>query len=370
LVTDFLEPAHTLAFARVGCLEALDSGTTTVQVSMNHMEAMAQAVVETGLRANLAEEICEADYAAAAYGRYVEASGQGERLLDRALAFADRWQGVAPDRVRPALAPLAPDLVSPVLYQRVFHEAERRDILVTTHLAQSQREVTRVRARYGCSPVEHLYRLGVLGHRVLAAHCMEADASDATLLRDSGTAVLHCPRAYLLDGQTAPVAEWLRWGLRLGLGTDDVHHVMWETLRTAYYASCVRAKQSGCPDDVLGFMTLLALATCGGADILGMTDVGSLAVGKRADLQIIDVLHPKLTPTADLPSSLVLYGGTDCVRSVMVDGEIVTGEGATRPVDRQAWLIAAQEAARDVWTRIVARYPTIAPSVDLLQAWR
>jgi 5-methylthioadenosine/S-adenosylhomocysteine deaminase len=364
LVTDFLEPAHTLAFARVACLEALASGTTTVQVSMNHMDAMAQAVLESGLRANLAEEICEMDYVAAAYGDYTVAPGQGERLLARALRFADEWQTVAPDRVQPALAPLAPDLVSPALYQQVVAEAARRDLLVTTHLAQSQREVRQVAERYGCSPVEHLQRIGVLGPRLMAAHCMAADAKDIQRLQEAGAAVLHCPRAYLLEGETAPVAQWRRAGVRVGLGTDDVHHSMWETLRTAYYASCVRAHQSQCSDDRLPFTTLLTMATRGGAEVLGMPTIGSLAIGKRADLQILDLLHPKLTPTADLPSSLVLYGSTDCVRSVLVGGEIVAGEGSRQSARRDAWVGQARDAAQEVWERIFARFPALAASVN------
>ena len=134
---------------------------------------------------------------------------------------------------------------------------------------------------------------------------------------------------------------------------------MWETVRAALYASRVRAAQGG-GGGILSYYGLLELATIRGAELLGMGDVvGSLEPGKKADLQIIDLDDPHLTPTVDVTSSLVLYGSTGSVKTVIVDGELVKEDGRVTTVEVGERLHEAQELCEEVWEGLFRDRPEL-----------
>jgi len=214
-----------------------------------------------------------------------------------------------------------------------------------------------VKRLYGKTPVEHLHSLGVLGENLLAAHCIHADDGDLRLIRESGMGILYCPRPYLANGVTVPLARWLDAGIPVGLGTDNVYHSMWETMRAAFYAARTRAAGG---EAAPSFYDLLELATIRGAEVLGMEgEIGSIEVGKRADLQLIDLRDPHLTPTVDLTSSLVLYGSTSSVETVLVDGRVVKEAGAVTTVDADLCLTQAQELCEEVWGELFRAHPEL-----------
>ena len=360
-VKEFIEPRHIRLFGLAACIEALNSGVTTVQESYNYMDAFAQAAEETGIRANVAEQISEADYGKVKDGEYAYLPEQAEEMYRRAVRLVETWHGEAEGRITTCFAPLAPDMCTPAVYEQVQREAAARDLKVTTHLAQSLREVEQVKRLYGMTPVEHLSGLGVLGESLIAAHCIHTTDSDLRLIRESGTSILHCPRPYLSRGSTASLPRWLESGIRVGLGTDNVYHSMWETMRAALYAARVRDPSGFRPR----FYELLELATIGGARVLGMEgEVGSIEPGKRADLQLIDLHDPHLTPSLDLTSSLVLYGSTSSVDTVIVDGRAVKEAGDITTVDAGLCLSQAQELCEELWSQFFAEHPELRRHVD------
>ncbi|RSO06994.1 hypothetical protein DMH18_26490 [Streptomyces sp. WAC 06783] len=354
LITPLMTPADTRALGRVGCLEALRFGTTTVQASMNNMAALAEAVHETGLRAVLAEEICDFDYTAAARGQLIPAPGQSALQLQTAIHVADAWQGRAESRITTAIAPLAPDLVLPATYGAIREYSDRYGTLVATHLAQTTDERQRIHDAYRISPVAHLHNLGVLGPRLIAAHCVLASDHDTTMLHHTGTAIAHCPRGYLMDGLTAPLARWLAKGIRVGLGTDDVSHNMWETIRAARYGAAIRTAAG---DPHITDYKLLELATRQGAEALGIQHMtGSLTPGKQADLQVIALRSPAHTPTADLLESLICSADTE-ITHTLVDGRIVHGSMRDASADLDTALHEAEASASRLWQVLRTRYP-------------
>ena len=356
----YIEPEHMYVFGVASCVEALNSGITTVQESYNHMHQFAQAAEETGIRANLGEQISEADYRKVQDGEYSYLQGQAEEMHGRALRLVDEWEAAAKGRITTCLAPLAPDMCRPWVYELVRDEANDRGLMISTHLAQSMREVDQVKRLYDKSPVEHLADLGVLGENLIAAHCIHVDEADTGMIRDSGTRILHCPRPYLANGTTANLAGWLEAGIGVGLGTDNVYHSMWETMRAALYAARVRAAQGPGDRGRPSFYELLELATIRGAELLNMQwEVGSLEAGKKADLQVIDLHDPHLTPTVDVTSSLVLYGSTGSVKTVMVDGKIVKEEGRVTTVDTGPCLEEAQALCESVWEGLFRDQPEL-----------
>jgi 5-methylthioadenosine/S-adenosylhomocysteine deaminase len=351
-IKTYIEPEHMYVFGVASCVESLNSGITTIQESYNYMDQFAQAAEETGIRANLGEQISEADYRKVQDGEYSYLQAQAEEMHSRALRLVDEWEAAADGRITTCLAPLAPDMCRPWIYEMVRDEANDRELMISTHLAQSMREFDQVKKLYDKTPVEHLADLDVLGENLIAAHCIYVDEADTRKIMDSSTRILHCPRPYLANGATANLAGWLEAGISVGLGTDNVYHSMWETMRAAYYAARVRERPS--------YYELLELATIKGAELLNMQwEVGSLETGKKADIQIIDLHDPHLTPTVDVTSSLVLYGSTGSVKTVMVDGIFIKENGGVTTVDTDGCLEEAQALCERVWEGLFQDQPEL-----------
>lgn len=356
-VKNYLKPEHCYPFGLASCLEALTSGSTTIQETYNYMHHFAKAAEETGIRADLGEQVAEADYQAIKDGEYVYLPEQAEEMMKRAVKLKEEWHGVANGRITVSWAPLAPDMCTPWVYEEVLkhHEPGTK---ISTHVAQSRREVDQVEKLYGRTSVEHLAEMGVLGPDLIGAHCTGNTPADTAMMTDAGASVLHCPRPYLLGGTTAPLAKWMNMGLKVGLGTDNVHHNMWETMRATVYGARAR-EQTGEPTSP-GYYEVLELATIKGAEVLGMENqVGSLEPGKKADLILVDLKSPNITPTADITSSLVLYGSTVNVESVMVDGVFLKKDGEITVADVGEVLSEAQALTDEIWGSLFSDRPEL-----------
>ena len=346
-VKKYLKPEHCYAFGLAGCLEALTSGSTTIQETYNYMDPFARAAEETGIRADLGEQIAEADYQAIKDGAYEYLPEQAEEMLERAVKLKEDWHGRADGRITVSWAPLAPDMCTPWVYEEVMSHHEPGE-KISTHVAQSLREVEQVQRLYGRTSVEHLADIGVLGPDLIGAHCTSNTDEDDAMMVEAGASVLHCPRPYLLGGGSAPLAKWMGMGLRVGLGTDNVYHTMWETMRAAIYGARQRERlgEPWSPN----YYEVLELATIRGAEVMGIEDrIGSLEPGKKADLQLIDLRSPHITPTADIISSLVLYGSTADVDTMMVDGRIVKEAGEITVADVCEVVSEAQALTDEIW---------------------
>jgi len=356
-VKKYLKPEHCHIFGLAGCLEALTAGSTTIQETYNYMHSFARAVEETGIRVDLGEQIAEADYQAIKNGVYRYLPEQAEEMLERAVRLKKDWHGKADGRITVSWAPLAPDMCTPWVYEEVMRR-HRPGEKISTHVAQSHREVEQVRRLYGKTSVEHLADLGVLGPDLIGAHCIHNSDEDLRMMKGVGASVLHCPRPYLLGGATAPLARWMDMGLKVGLGTDNVYHTMWETMRAAIYGARFR-ETLGEPRSPR-YYDVLELATIKGAEVMGMADkVGSLEPGKKADLQLIDLRSPHITPTADVTSSLVLYGATENVDTVMVDGRIVKENGEITVADVGKVVSEAQALTDEIWSDLFRDRPDL-----------
>lgn len=225
----------------------------------------------------------------------------------------------------------------PELLADVRREAERLGLGLGAHLAETRREDTLVRERYGVSPVRYLAEQGWLGPNLLAAHVVWPDEDDVALLAASGTGVAHCPvsNAKLASG-VAPVPALRAAGLAVGLGTDSVlsnnRLDLFGEMRTAALLQRVTTGRA----DALTTSDVFRMATLDGARAIGWADeIGSLEPGKQADLVCLALDHPLgLTPERAL-SDLVWTTGPAAVRHVMVAGRWVVRDGGLTRVDEQ-----------------------------------
>lgn len=274
---------------------------------------------------------------------------EGERGLDGAIRFVERWDGAHDGRIRGLLAPARIETQTPHLLVRTREAAARLGVPVRLHAGQSHEEVTLLRERYDARPVEVLDRLGLLGPGLLVPHCWAVDGhgtpggaaagQDVHRLAETGTTVVFCP---LASGRYGMVLEsfdsYRRAGVHLALGTDTFPP---DVLRAIDHGSVLTKAVE--QDHTAGSVAdLFRAATLGSADALGRPDLGRLAVGAKADVVVVGLDDLRIGPTEDPVRSIVLHGGGQHVRHVVVDGRFVVRDGLVPGVDVAAMRARAQ----------------------------
>lgn len=228
--------------------------------------------------------------------------------------------------VQVALAPCSPFTVSEGLMRDAAMMAVDKGVMLHTHLAESEEDVAYSLANFCCRPGEYVERLGWTGNHVWHAHCVKLDPSEIDLLARSKTGVAHCPCSNCrLGSGIAPVRAMRDAGVKVGLGVDgsassDVGHLLSE----ARQLLLLQRVQNGA--DAMKAREALEIATLGGASVLNRTDLGSIEVGKRADIAIWDMTGLVAAGAWDPVAALILNGPFN-VRDLLVEGKPVVAEG-------------------------------------------
>jgi 5-methylthioadenosine/S-adenosylhomocysteine deaminase len=366
--------------ARLACLEMLRSGTTcfvdvNVLVSLGHFDAVAQAVRESGMRAVLGRGVFDqmpkamAEAMAPALRERVlfPSAAAALREVDALLA---RWTESDGGRIRAwaSIYGLFP-YCSDELFAGLRAVAERHDVGMAFHMASSIEEAQGVEARVGTWPISHLERLGVLGPRLMLTHCTAVTDAEVRLLADRGTKVAFCPGAALrlAKGTTriGKIPEMLAAGVTVSLGADGVSSS--GTFDHARLAGLVAGlfKDARMDPALVPAETALEMATCNGARAILWDDaLGSVEVGKIADLTIYDLETPEWTPRHDVVRNLVYCADGRSVRTVLVDGRIVYDDGRAMGIDASQALADASAAGDRIARRVGLdprrRWPVVA----------
>jgi 5-methylthioadenosine/S-adenosylhomocysteine deaminase len=330
------------AGAGLGCLEMIKSGTTCFGDMYFHEDAVAEVVRRCGLRAVLAEGIVEAGDKAV-----------GEKMLRRNVKFAEDFEGFADGRIKTMLAPHAAYSCSPDLLRRVSEAASKLGVGVHVHLAESKASFDECEKRYGVGEVKFLDGLGLLNDRVVAAHCVDLSGEDRLVLSKRGVKVVYVPVSNMKLGLgAARVKDLVDLGVNVGLGTDGAASNnsldMFETMK---FGALVQKLVYG-DTSVFSAYEVLRMATVGGARVLGLEkDVGTLEVGKRADLILVDFSKPHLQPLHNLYSSLVYSAHGGDVDTVIVDGKVLMENRRVLTLNEQAVMEKADKSAADLLSR-------------------
>ena len=312
---------------RLACLELLKGGVTTF-VDMYYFEdAIAEEAARCGMRAVVGETLI--DFPAPDNKTWADALAYTERFLVR-------WRGHP--LITPAVAPHATYTVSADHLREAHALAAKHDVPMLMHLAEARYEVEFVREKFGKGPVEYAAGLGILDDRVVAAHVIFPSPAEIALLAERKVGVVHCPQSNMKGASgVAPVPALLAAGVAVGLGTDGAASnndlSVWEELDTA---AKLHKVTSGSPT-VLSARTALAMATRLGAEAIGQEQlIGSLEVGKRADLILVrtDSLHQ--IPSYDPYSLLVYATKASDVDTVIINGEVVMAAGRVLTVSEAA----------------------------------
>jgi 5-methylthioadenosine/S-adenosylhomocysteine deaminase len=340
------------ACTRMALAELLKSGVTTlVDLSVGY-EGWIDILATSGMRAVAAPMYRSARWFTPNGARveYEWDEAAGAKAMDEAMALCDRALQHPSGRLSAMVAPSQIDTCTPELIRASHELALERGLTMQIHAAQSVVEYNEIMRRHGMTAVQWLDSLGVLGPDTILGHGIFLDhygmphgprTNDLERLRETGTAVAHCPTVFTRRGiAMKSLGRYLREGVRVGLGTDTYPHNMLEEIRTALYVSRL---MSGDPYD-LRTSDAVNAATIGGAAILKRDDIGRLAPGAKADLVIVDLEHPAMQPMRDPLKSLVYVAAERAVRDVFVDGRQVVKDGVCTTIDLEAAAAAVHEA--------------------------
>jgi 5-methylthioadenosine/S-adenosylhomocysteine deaminase len=273
--------------------------------------------------------------------------------MKRATGFAARWHGKADGRITAILAPNMTISSSREQLRQVRAAADRLGLRLTIHLGWSAFAVEAAKRIHGSGPFEFARDNGLLAPDVVATHCYVVGESDIDILARSGAHIAHCPLMNAFRGLIAPVNEFRRRGINVALGIDNMFDDYFDVIRAAIM--CARIKTA---DPVALLSTdALVMATMAGARAMGMEkEIGSLEIGKRADLIMLDYRAPGLQPVLDPVQNLAYHAHAHNVELVMVDGQIRVEDHAMTSVDRLAVIDAAARASDLAWARFEKKY--------------
>lgn len=325
--------------------EMIKSGTTSFCDMYLFAKDVARAADESGMRGWLGEVLY--DFPSPNYGE-----------LENGFAYVDEL--FAEYKNHPLISitvdPHAVYTCSPALLQRLKSVAERENVPYVIHLAETKDEVAGCLEQHGKTPVGHLQNLGILDEQVVADHGVYLTAEEIELLAICQVKVAHCPESNMkLASGVAPIPELLAAGVTVGLGTDGAASNNDVDMFGEMDSAAKLHKVHRLDPTVMSAETTLELATMGGARLLGVADrIGSIEPGKKADLIVLDLNQPHLTPLYNIPSHLVYVArGGDVIHSI-INGRLVMKNRILLTIDEEAIMATVTSMGRDIQKRLSA----------------
>jgi len=318
----------------LACAEMIRAGTTAFADGYFFEGHVARAARDSGIRALLAQGTLDfptPDSPSSAAG------------LRRICDFIETWSGSA--TIRPALFAHSVYTCSPQLLTRCRDLALKYKVPWVTHLSETREEVEVVSQKYGRTPVNHLENLNLLSSNLIACHCVWLTEAEMDLLAKRGVRVVHNPESNLkLASGVAPIPDLLKRGVPVGLGTDGcASNNNLDLFQEMDFAAKVH-KGHRLDPTAMPAETVLEMATLGSARVLGMeAEIGSLEVGKKADVIVVDLNRPHLQPVYNVVSQLVYSAVGADVRDVVIDGRIVMQNRRLLTLDEERILAEARK---------------------------
>ncbi len=331
--------------------ELLRGGVTTILEMEEDAELFAPFIEKCGIRALMGVMVNDVNLEALASGQTVFDEAVRATQLEQASGLASRWHGRANGRIQAVMAATGLSTSSPQLLQGLRDVADDMRIPISIHLGFGEREL--VQNIHGMAQFDYAAAHGMLGSDVVAVHCFEVDDTEIEILAQSGTHLAHCPHMNQFRGEVAPIQAMRAKGMHVGLGIDNYFSDYFEVLRSCLASARIHAHDP----QVLCAPEALALGTIHAARVLGLDkEIGSIEVGKKAHLQMVNMHRLGLTPINDPVATLVYHGHAKDVEMVMVNGKIVVADGSVQTADERDLLNRAGIAANAAWKRFAERY--------------
>ncbi len=336
-----LDEAETEIAAKLGYLECLESGTTTVvdHLTVDHSAQAFEAAGEIGIRGVLGKVLMDKD----APDGLLEATDDG---LRKSRKLIDRYHRTHDDRIRYAVTPRFAVTCSEAALRGAREIADEYDaVRIHTHASENRDEIETVREETGMRNIEWLHEVGLTGEDVVLAHCVWTTEEERDILEETDTNVVHCPSSNMkLASGVAPIEEYFQRGITVGLGNDGPPCNNTLDPFTEMRHGSLLAKVDQLNATALPAKMVFEMATRNGAIASGFEDVGALREGWKADLIGLSTDATRTTPVHDVLSHLVFAAHGDDVVFTMVDGEVVY-DGKITTLDGDAIRQRARELA-------------------------
>lgn len=335
----FMDSSHVRLGTRLALAELIRGGVTTFNDMYFFAELIAAETKQAGLRALVGEGLLMYPTPNAA---------TPAEAFAHARAFIEQYH--SDSLITPTVAPHSPYSCTDSMLRAAQALAIEYGVPLHIHLAETQREDADLQARTGLSPTAHLANLGLIAPGLIAAHGVVLSDPDIALLQAGGAGIAHCPESNLkLASGIAPVPALRRAGVPVGLGTDGPTSNNNLSLFDEMSLAARLHKVATLDPAAMPAEAVVAMATIEGARVLGLDDrIGSLAVGKRADLIAIDLQQPHLTPLYSPYSQLVYAAQAADVSHVWVDGRCLMRARKLLTLDEQAIMQAVRRLAQEI----------------------
>lgn len=339
---------------KLGVLEGVKAGTTTFGEWHSDLEQTCKLMEKVGVRAHLTSKIREAEERIYAPGEIYEYNKEkGEESFNEAIRLFEKWNNAANGRIKILFGPQGPDFASEEMLLKVQKEAKKRGTLVHMHTQQGDRETYQVVKRYGKRPVQWLDSIGYLDETLIAVHLTDANEEEAALVAKRGASMILCSGSIgIIDGIVPPANAFQLEGGNVALGSDQApgnncHNIFNEMKLTALFN---KIRYSN-PETMPAWRTL-RMATIEGAKALGLgNDIGSLEIGKKADMIVLDLNSPSMLPVYTMPMRNfvpnIVYSanGSEVIYSI-IDGKIIYKDGIVNSLDKDEIAKEVNEAAQ------------------------
>ncbi len=326
---------------KLACLEMIRSGTTAFVDMYIHVDRVARAVEESGMRAALSYGMID-----------LGDETRAESELKEGRRFVKEWNGRADGRITTMYGPHAPNTCSREFLMKVKEQAKQDNAKIHIHVLETEAELNQMKEQFGMCSVNMLDEIDFLDNDVIAAHCVWLSDGDMDILNERGVNVSHNPVSNMkLASGIAPVPKMLARGVNISLGTDGCasnnNLNMFEEMKTA----ALLHKVDTSDPTVLPAQQVLEMATINGARAMGINS-GMLKVGCMADVIIVDMDKPHLTPRYNVASHLVYSASGADVRTTIVNGKVLMDDYKVLSMDEQTVMEKAKDAALNLISRV------------------
>ncbi|MGI5921159.1 MAG: 5'-deoxyadenosine deaminase [Syntrophomonadaceae bacterium] len=337
--------------ACLGIAELFRSGTTAIvdMETVGHTASAFQAIVDTGMRALSGKVMMD-------WGEVVPSAllEDTERSLQESVDLLERWHQAGQGRLHYAFAPRFVISCTPELLQQVSQLAKQYGVKVHTHASENRAEISLVEKERHMRNIVYLHELGLTGENLILAHCIWLNDEEVNILAKTNTQVVHCPSSNLkLGSGIAPVPKMLESGINVSLGADGAPcNNNLDPFMEMRLASLIQKPLHG--PTALPAYQVFHMATRGGAQTMGLEkEIGSLEIGKKADLVLLDLnqIHCAPREETNIYSQLVYQARSQDVVLTMVDGQIVYQNGQFTTINKEEILKQAECALKRVLAR-------------------
>lgn len=353
-VVSKIQPKHAQAGAALAALELIKNGVTTISdhwylhTDMENVHRVTETFDKSGVRCQMVFGLLDQTFAGEQIdSEYMTMIQQEDLLLSEARRFHKEWHNTR--RTTVALGPGSTEDISESLMIKTVELARELDINVSTHVAGWIEINSYTMRRFGERDLEHFHSLGLTGPKGVMFHAVWLSDRELDIMAETNTKVVHCPvaNAYLGYG-IAKVSNMLSRGIKVGLGTDGAASYTYDMLAIARAAGMLQ-KAPQLDAEAVTAEEIMGMLTRDGAAVLGLDhQTGSLEIGKRADIAVVDFNQPHLLPVGRrLPKLIYSANGSDVIHTI-IDGKVVMKDRQVLTMDEGQVMQEAIEAHHDL----------------------